>query len=224
MTNPRTGARVRATSSRSASTTPTSSAIPLGDPGRLDGATCRIEVRCISPTQYLGMAESDLYLLVQLGQLRHQLHEGALRRLAPGHGPDGHRRLRRHVPELAGGPADDDRLLRRRPGRLRLPARLHPPGHPGRRPVRVADPAAHPRQPDERAGADRWRSSSPRRSTRSSCRSCRGWSTSCPTSRRSTSATRVADGFAVSWAHDGRQHCCWPSPTPCRSPSPDTSS
>ena len=87
----------------------------------------KIEVRCISPTQYLGMAESDLYLLLQLGQLRRQLHEGALRRLAPGDGPDGHRRLRRHVPELAGGAADDDRLLRRRPARLRVPGRLHPP-------------------------------------------------------------------------------------------------
>ena len=33
----------------------------------------KVEVRCISPTQYLGMAESDLYLLSSYGQLRRQL-------------------------------------------------------------------------------------------------------------------------------------------------------
>ena len=69
------------------------------------GGALRIEIRCLSPTQYLGMAESDLYPAAAVGELRRQLHEGALRRLAPGHGPDRHRRLRRHVPELAGGPA-----------------------------------------------------------------------------------------------------------------------
>ena len=40
-----------------------------------------------------------------VGKFRLQLHEGALRRLAAGHGLDRDRRLRRHVPELAGGPA-----------------------------------------------------------------------------------------------------------------------
>ena len=89
-----------------------------------------------------------------VGELRRQLHEGPLRHLAPGHGPDRHRRLRRDVPELAGGPADHHLLLRRRAARLQLPGRLHPPGDHGRRPVRVADPPADPRQPDERAGPD----------------------------------------------------------------------
>ena len=56
-----------------------------------------------------------------LGQLRRQLHEGALRHLAAGHGADGHRRLRRDVPELAGGAVDDHLLLRRRAARLRVP-------------------------------------------------------------------------------------------------------
>ena len=181
--------RVHATSSRSSEYYTNKQVHPAPSSWPARAATCKIEVRCISPTQYLGMAESDLYLLASVGQLRRQLHEGPVRHLAPGHGPDGHRRLRRHVPELAGGAADDHRLLRRRPGRLRLPGRFHPPGHPGRRAVRVADPAAHARQPDDRPGPDRWRSSSPRRSTRWSCRSCRCWSTSCPTSRPSTSAT-----------------------------------
>ena len=56
-----------ATSSRSASITPTSSSIPASLPRRLAGGAERIEVRCISPTQYLGMAESDLYILTQPG-------------------------------------------------------------------------------------------------------------------------------------------------------------
>ena len=29
------------------------------------GGALRIEIRCLSPTQYLGMAESDLYLLAR---------------------------------------------------------------------------------------------------------------------------------------------------------------
>ena len=37
-------------------------ALLAGSPGRL-----QVEVRCISPTQYLGMAESDLFLLAQSG-------------------------------------------------------------------------------------------------------------------------------------------------------------
>ena len=87
-------------------------------------------------------------------RLRHQLHEGAVRRLAPGDGPDGHRRLRRHLPELAGGAADDDRVLRGRAGRVRLPARVHAAEPARRRAVRVADPPAVARQPDDRADAD----------------------------------------------------------------------
>ena len=114
----------RATSSRSRSTTPTRCTLPPSILAGSDGAL-QIEIRCLSPTQYLGMAESDLYPAAAVGELRRQLHEGALRRLAPGDGPDRHRRLRRHVPELAGGPLDDDRLLRRRAARLRLPGRLH---------------------------------------------------------------------------------------------------
>ena len=93
----------------------------------------KIEIRCISPTQYLGMAESDLYLLSSSGNFGVNYMKGLLRHLASGHGADRHRRLRRHVPELAGRPSDDHRLLRRRPARLRLPGRFHPPGHPGRR-------------------------------------------------------------------------------------------
>ena len=86
----------------------------------------KIEVRCISPTQYLGMSESDLYLLFQLGELRRQLHEGAVRHLASGPGADRHRRVRRHLPELAGRPPDDHRLLLRRPARLRLSWSISP--------------------------------------------------------------------------------------------------
>ena len=40
--------------------------IPARHPGRLARAL-KVEVRCISPTQYLGMAESDLYILVDSG-------------------------------------------------------------------------------------------------------------------------------------------------------------
>ena len=31
------------------------------------GGALRIEIRCLSPTQYLGMSESDLYLLARSG-------------------------------------------------------------------------------------------------------------------------------------------------------------
>ena len=124
--------RLHGRSSRSGNTTRTSSLI---SPELLAGSMgdLKIEVRCISPTQYLGMAESDLYLLSSNRELRHQLHEGALRRLAPGHGAHRHRRVRGHLPELARGTADHDRLLRRRPAALQLPARFHAPGCAGRR-------------------------------------------------------------------------------------------
>ena len=60
-------------------------------------------------------------------------------------------------------------VLRRRPGGLRASSLdFARQSLRRRRPVRVADPAAHPREPDDRAGADARRSSSPRRSTRSS--------------------------------------------------------
>ena len=36
-------------------------------------ASLQIQIRCLSPTQYLGMAESDLYLLAVVGKLRLQL-------------------------------------------------------------------------------------------------------------------------------------------------------
>ena len=57
----------------------------------------------------------------QPGQLRAELPEGPVRDLAPGDGPDRDRPVRRHVPELAGRRVDDDRLLRRGRGRLRVP-------------------------------------------------------------------------------------------------------
>ena len=93
----------------------------------------QIQVRCLTQSQYLGMAESDLYLLSSLGKLRLQLHEGAVRGLAAGDGLDRHRRLRRHVLELARGPLDDHLLLRRRSACVCLPDRLLAPGDHGRR-------------------------------------------------------------------------------------------
>ncbi len=75
-------------------------------------------------------------------ELRSQLHEGTLRRLAASHGLDRHRCLRGNVSELAGGAVDHDRLLRRRPTVLRVPGRFQQTSHHGRRAVRVLDPSA----------------------------------------------------------------------------------
>ncbi len=182
------------------------------------GGALRIEIRCLSPTQYLGMAESDLYLLAAVGKFRLQLHEGALRRLAPGHGLDGHRRLRRHVPELAGGPLDDHRLLRRRPAGFRLPGRLLPTGDPGRRPVRVADPDPHPRQPDVGTDADG------RRRARQDARLARHAGDvdaglprpQLPGARRQQHGGRRLHGELADHRSSIR---CWPWLTPCRSRS-----
>ncbi len=60
---------------------------PARDPRRLGGAL-RIEIRCLSPTQYLGMAESDMYLLPKSGSFGvNYMKRPPLRHLAPGHGP-----------------------------------------------------------------------------------------------------------------------------------------
>ena len=101
----------------------------------------------------------------QRGELRPELLQGAARDLAPGDGARHHRRLRRDVPVVAGGPAVHDRLLRGRARRVLGPRRVLQ-GHDGRRrPLRSVDPPAVPRQPDERAGrhARRGRGQDPRR-------------------------------------------------------------
>ena len=64
--NPRTGRSTKATSSRSRNTTPTRCMLPPWILAGSDGAL-QIQIRCLTQTQYLGMAESDLYLLSSSG-------------------------------------------------------------------------------------------------------------------------------------------------------------
>ena len=104
----------------------------------------------MSPTQYLGMAESDLYLLATSGNFGQNFMKGLF-------GIWLQAMVLTAIGVFAGtflswpvALLDHDRLLRRRPARVQLPARLLPPGHHRRRAVRVADPAGHARQPDDR--------------------------------------------------------------------------
>ena len=225
VTNPVTGARLREHLPDPANTTPTRQFAPGRDPGRLARATSGSRSAASARRSTWAWPRATSILLASSGNFGVNFMKGLLRRLAPGHGADGDRRLRRHVPELAGGPADDDRLLRRRPGGLRAswsisPARAMLGGGPFESLIRLLDA----RQPDDatwrrplavviaktldslvmpvmsRAGLHRPQLPGARRQQHGGRRL-----------RRELGADR-------------RRTCSWPWPTPCRSPSPDTSS
>ena len=114
------------------------------------GGALRIEIRCLSPTQYLGMAESDLYLLAASGNFGFNYMKGLF-------GVWLQAMVLTAIGVFAGTFLSWPVALLTTifffvagPARLRLPGRFLPPGHPGRRPVRVVDPHPHPRQPDDR--------------------------------------------------------------------------
>ena len=121
------------------------------------GGALRIEIRCLSPTQYLGMSESDLYLLAESGNFGFNYMKGLF-------GVWLQAMVLTAIGVCAGtflswpvALLDHHRLLRRRPARFRLPGRLLATGDPGRRPVRVVDPDPHARQPDVGSDPDRRR-------------------------------------------------------------------
>ena len=210
------------TSSRSASTTPTRRCLPAsvlaGSTGRL-----RVEVRCLSPTQYLGMAESDLFLLADSGNFGVNYMKGLF-------GVWLQAMVLTAIGVFAGtflswpvALLTTIFVLRRRPARVRLPGRLHPPGDPGRRAVRVADPAADPRQPDDRAGPDRRRR--PGQDARLAGHAADvDAGLHRPQLQRAGRHQPVADGFAVSWRHAGDQHAPGPGLRLAVLRSPDISS